>query len=81
MACVPDPEPVPFPEPPWLVGESEPFVESLLDGLSDEARRLYRVYLADEVRAMTPTVRSRSWRAFDRALVEVLRRRREEREA
>ena len=47
---------MPFPTPTWLVGYSDPVVEGLLDELDDdEAQRLYRVYLADEARALLPT--------------------------
>jgi hypothetical protein len=72
------PDPVPLPEPAWLAGESDPLTEGMLELLSDEARRLYRRYLAEEVRAMRPTARSRAWCAYDRALCEVLRGRSQE---
>jgi hypothetical protein len=71
-------DPAPLPEPAWLAGESDPVIEGLLEVLSDEARQLYRRYLAEEVRAMRPTARSRAWCAYDRALCEVLRRRSQE---
>ena len=70
-------DPLQLPEPAWLEGESDPVIEGMLEVLSDEARQLYRRYLAEEVRAMRPTVRSRAWCAFDRALCEVLRRKEE----
>jgi len=72
--------PLPLPEPSWLAGESDPVIEGMLEVLSDEARQLYRRYLAEEVRAGRPTARSRSWCAFDRALCEILRRRGETRD-
>jgi hypothetical protein len=64
---------VPFPEPAWLAGHSEPVIDGLLDDLDDdEARRLYRAYLADEVRAPRPGAILPAWRAFDRAMCEIL---------
>jgi hypothetical protein len=69
-----------LPEPSWLAGQSDPVIEGILDVLSDEARRLYRHYLAEEVRADPPGGSGRAWRAFDRAMFEVLRRRQEARE-
>jgi hypothetical protein len=63
-------DPLPFPEPPWLAGN----VEALLAALSDEARRLYRGYLADEVRAPQRYGILVAWRAFDRAMCEIRRR-------
>jgi anthranilate phosphoribosyltransferase len=66
---------VPFPEPAWLAGHSEPVIDGLLDDLDDdEARRLYRAYLADEVRAPRLGAILPAWRAFDRAMCEILRR-------
>jgi hypothetical protein len=66
---------VPFPEPGWLVGHSEAFIEGLLDDLDDdEARRLYRAYLADEVREPQHDGVLPAWRALDRAMCEILRR-------
>jgi hypothetical protein len=70
-------DPVPFPEPAWLTGHSDPFVDALLSDLTDETRQLYRRYLGAEVRAMRPDGRSPAWRAFDRTLLEVMRRRQE----
>ena len=75
------PDPIPLPEPAWLAGASDPVVEGVLEELSDEARQLYRRYLADEVRSTRPSGPGRAWRALDRALCEVLRRRQEAREA
>lgn len=49
--------------------------------LGDEARLLYRRYLADEVRAMRPGGMLPAWRAFDRAMCEVQRRNGEGRQA
>lgn len=74
------PDPLRLPEPGWLAGESDPVIEGMLEVLSDEARQLYWRYLGEEVRAMRPSVRSRAWCAFDRALCEVLRRRGERHE-
>jgi hypothetical protein len=53
----------------------------MLEVLSDDARRLYRHYLAEEARSTRPSGPERAWRAFDRALFEVLRRREEALEA
>jgi len=76
------PDPVPFPTPTWLVGHSDPVVDGLLEDLDDdEARRLYRAYLADEVRGRRPSGMLPAWRAFDRAMCEILRRNREGRTA
>lgn len=68
---------VPFPEPAWLAGHSEPNIEAILVALGDDARQLYRRYLADEVRAMHPGGVLPAWRAFDRAMCEIHRRNRE----
>jgi hypothetical protein len=65
---------LPFPEPSWLAGHSEPNIDALLTALGDEARQLYRCYLADEVRAMRPDGVLPAWRAFDRAMCEIRRR-------
>jgi hypothetical protein len=67
---------LPFPEPAWLSGHSEPNVEDLVSMLSDEAQRLYRQYLADEARAPTRPGMHPAWRAFDRMDVEIQRRNR-----
>ena len=69
-----------LPEPQWLAGQSDPVIDGMLEVLSDEARGLYRRYLAEEVRSDRSTGPGRAWRAFDRALFEVLRRRQERRE-
>ncbi|HEY5196277.1 MAG TPA: hypothetical protein VIJ51_04570 [Solirubrobacteraceae bacterium] len=73
-------DPERFPEPAWLAGQSDPVIEGMLEVLSDEARGLYRRYLAEEIRSTRSSGPGRPWRAFDRALFEVLRRRQEERE-
>jgi hypothetical protein len=72
MSAVPDP--VRLPDPAWLAGHSTPVIDALLEGRDDDTRRLYRRYLADEVRAMNPDAggRTPAWRAFDRAVREVL---------
>ncbi len=70
-------DPVPLPEPTWLAGHSDPIVDAMLSDLSDETRQLYRRYLGAEVRAMRPDGRSPAWRAFDRTLLELMRRRQE----
>jgi hypothetical protein len=62
-----------FPLPAWLVGHSEANIDAMLELLGDETRRLYRQYLAEEVRAMRPGILP-AWRAFDRANLEMLRR-------
>jgi hypothetical protein len=67
-------DPLPFPEPAWLIGHSEPNIDAILGSLGDEARQLYRRYLADEVRAMRPEGILPAWRAFDRAMCEIRRR-------
>jgi hypothetical protein len=67
-------DPLPFPQPAWLAAHTEPNIEAILDMLCDETRRLYRRYLAEEVRAMRPGRMSPAWRAFDRANLEMLRR-------
>lgn len=65
---------LPFPEPAWLAGHSEPNVDSIVSMLSDEAQRLYRLYLADEARAPWRPGMHPAWRAFDRMDSEMLRR-------
>jgi hypothetical protein len=70
------PEPMRLPEPEWLAGRSTPLIDALLQDLGDDARRRYRRYLADEVRAMGPhSGGAAAWRAFDRVLYEILRHR------
>ena len=71
-------DPLAFPQPAWLAAHTEPNIEAMLELLSDETRRLYRQYLAEEVRAMRPGVLP-AWRAFDRANLEMLRRNNERR--
>ncbi len=71
---------MPSPEPPWLSGHSEPNIDALVAALGDEARELYRRYLADEVRAKRPVGMLPAWRAFDRAMCEIRRRNKEGRE-
>lgn len=68
---------VPFPEPAWLAGHSEANIDGMLVVLGDDARQLYRRYLADEVRATRPGGLLPAWRAFDRAMCEIQRRKRE----
>ena len=70
-----------LPEPAWLAAHSDPFVDAMLCDLSDEAQRLYRRYLAIEVSAMRPDGRSPAWRALDRALIDVIQKRGEVKEA
>jgi tRNA A37 N6-isopentenylltransferase MiaA len=72
-------DPLPFPQPAWLAAHSEPNIDAMLELLSDETRRLYRQYLAEEVRAMRPAGMLPAWRAFDRANLEMLRRNKERR--
>jgi hypothetical protein len=72
-------DPLPFPQPAWLAAHTEPNIEAMLELLSDETRRLYRQYLAEEVRAMRPGAMLPAWRAFDRANLEMLRRNKERR--
>jgi hypothetical protein len=66
-------DPLPFPQPAWLAAHTEPNIEAMLGLMCDETRRLYRQYLAEEVRAMRPGILP-AWRAFDRANLEMLRR-------
>ncbi len=67
------PDPVRLPEPAWLMGHSTPLIEALLVDQSDRVRRLYRRYLADEVRAMAAgSGGAAAWRALDRAIREDL---------
>jgi hypothetical protein len=67
-------DPLPFPEPAWLTGHSEPNIDAILGWLGDDARRLYRSYLAEEVRARRAEGILPAWRAFDRAMCEIRRR-------
>lgn len=67
------PDPVRLPEPAWLEGHSTPLIDALLEDLGDDARRLYRRYLAEEVRAMgAGSAGASAWRAFDRAVFDAL---------
>jgi hypothetical protein len=68
---------LPFPEPPWLAGHSEPNIDAIVVALGDEARQLYRRFLADEVRTQRPGGMLPAWRALDRAMCEIARRNRE----
>lgn len=68
---------LPFPEPAWLAGHSEPNVEDIVSMMSDEAQRLYREYLADEARTPRRAGMHPAWRAFDRMDVEMMRRNKE----
>jgi len=63
-----------FAEPAWLGGHSEANIEAMLGILGDDARQLYRRYLADEVRMMRPEGMLPAWRAFDRAMCEIQHR-------
>ena len=62
-------------ESTWLERHSEPNIEAMVGVLGDEARQLYRRFLADEVRAQRPAGLLPAWRAFDRAICEIERRR------
>jgi len=64
-------------EPSWLARHSEPNIDAMVGVLGNEARRLYRRYLADEIRAQKPSGILPAWRAFDRAMCEIERRTRE----
>ena len=66
-----------FPEPAWLAEHSEPNIDAIVALLGDDARQLYRRYLADEVRSMRPGGTLPAWRALDRAMCELCRRNRE----
>jgi hypothetical protein len=59
----------------WLERHSEPNIDAMLGVLGDEARQLYRSFLADEVRAQRKAGLLPAWRAFDRAICEIQRRR------
>ncbi|MCA1697363.1 MAG: hypothetical protein LC790_00030 [Actinobacteria bacterium] len=43
-----------LPVPLWLVEHSDPVIDEMIDGLSDEVQQLYRRILADEARAWRP---------------------------
>jgi hypothetical protein len=62
-------------EPSWLERHSEPNIDALVGALGDEARELYRDFLADEVLVPRPAGLLPAWRAFDRAMCEIQRRR------
>jgi hypothetical protein len=61
-------------EPSWLAHHSEPNIDAIVGVLGDEARQLYRRFLADEVRSQRPGGLLPAWRAFDRAMCEIARR-------
>jgi hypothetical protein len=71
------PDPLPLPMPTWLVGHSEPNIDAIVRQLGDEMQRLYREYLADEVRAQRRTGMHPALRALDRTTLEMLRRSKE----
>lgn len=62
-----------------MARHSETNIDAMLMVLGDDARRLYRRYLADEVRTMRPDGMLPAWRAFDRAMCEIQHRNREDR--
>jgi len=64
-------------DPSWLARHSEPNIDAMVGVLGNEARQLYRRFLADEVRAQRPAGLLPAWRAFDRAMCEIERRTRE----
>jgi hypothetical protein len=59
-----------------MARHSEANIDAMLMVLGDDARRLYRRYLADEVRTMRPDGMLPAWRAFDRAMCEIQHRNR-----
>ena len=66
-----------FPDAAWLAGHSEANIDAMLIVLGEDAKHLYRRYLADEVRTMRPGGMLPAWRAFDRAMCEIQRRNKE----
>jgi hypothetical protein len=62
-----------MPAPAWLDAHTEPNIEAMLELLGPEAERLYRRYLAEEVREPRPGAPIPAWRAFDRATCELQR--------
>lgn len=66
-----------YPEPGWVARHSEANIDAMLAVLGDDARQLYRRYLADEVRTMRLDGMLPAWRAFDRAMCEIQHRNRE----
>jgi hypothetical protein len=71
------PDPLPLPTPAWLLAHSEPNIDDVVEQLDDETRRLYRRYLADEVRADHHTGMHPALRALDRTTLEIRRRNKE----
>ena len=61
----------------WLAEHSEANIDAMLSVLGEDARQLYRRYLADEVRTMRADGLLPAWRAFDRAMCEMQQRTRE----
>lgn len=64
-------------EPAWLAEHSEENIDAMLFVLGEDARRLYRRYLVDEVRKMRADGMMPAWIAFDRAMCEIQGRNRE----
>lgn len=70
-------DPLPLPPPVWLAGHSEPTIDDIVKQLDGEMQRLYRRYLAAEVRAGRHSAMHPALRALDRMSVEMWRRNKE----
>ena len=72
--------PLPLPVPAWLAPHTEPNVEAIVSLLGADTVRLYRRFLAEEVRSPRPSaLLPPCLRAFDRATCEVQRTNKAER--
>jgi hypothetical protein len=70
----PSTDPIVLSVPNWLVPHTEPSIEEMVVMLGDETVRLYRRFLAEEVRSQRPeALLPPCLRAFDRATCEVQR--------
>ena len=69
-----------LPIPEWLEPWSCPLIEDVVRDLSSEHQRLYVKHLAEAVHRGERQPPSLAWLALDRASMEIMRRRRAERE-
>jgi len=67
----PSQKPLAFPVPEWLAPHTEPNIEAIVSLLGGDTVRLYRRFLAEEVRSPHPALLPPCLRAFDRATCDV----------
>ena len=67
-------DPIALPLPAWLATSSSAFIDEIVESLGDDAQRLYRSNLAEEIRAERPEPPSRAWRALDATVLQLAQR-------